>query len=333
MTRAGGRTILGQALPPVKPAPSPVPTRSDLSTNPLQLALARLLVASAWADGELDDAERRGLRRLLLRLPGLGDAEWAVLTRDLDNPASAGQRDAHFRALQQMIAVPADREFAVQALQRFAEEATTDDSIEAATITEILDDLDAWAPSPGLLERARGFVSGLLGSRRRELEDYLERWRGFEEGPLPALVAEVEQRSGEPLDRDQLHKLCVAAALLGRVAHADGELEEEERAAMGRALREHLGLPTAACELVTELVLRDISTGHDLYGLIRDFTRLSDEGERAAFLHVLFAVAAADGTATPDEVEEIRRISRGFLLRHRHFIAAKLAVPAERRAP
>lgn len=304
-----------------------------MSTTPLQLALSRLLIASAWADGELDDAERRGLRRLLLRLPGLGDAEWAVLTRELDNPASAGQRDAHFRALQQMISRPEDREFVVQALQRFAEEATIDDTVEAVAITEILDDLDAWAPSPGVVERARGFLSGLLGGKRRELEDYLERWRGFEEGPLPELVAEVELRSGEALDRGELHKLCVAAALLGRVAHADGQLEPGEREAMGSALREQLGLPAAACELVTELVLRDVATGHDLYGLIRDYTRLSDEEERAAFLHVLFAVAAADGTATPGEVEEIRRISRGFLLGHRHFIAAKLAVPAARRAP
>ena len=41
--------------------------------------------------------------------------------------------------------------------------------------------------------------------------------------------------------------------------------------------------------------------------------------------------AAGDGTASYDEIEEVRRIGRGLLLSHQHFISAKLEVPDSRR--
>ena len=71
--------------------------------------------------------------------------------------------------------------------------------------------------------------------------------------------------------------------------------------------------------------------GLDLHLLLREFQRSTSEDERKRFLAAVFTVAAGDGTATYDEIEEVRRIGRGLLRSHQHFISAKLAVPGTRR--
>jgi tellurite resistance protein len=43
----------------------------------------------------------------------------------------------------------------------------------------------------------------------------------------------------------------------------------------------------------------------------------------------LFAVAAADGGVSNDEIEEIRGISNSLKLTHKEFIDAKLRIPRE----
>ena len=69
----------------------------------------------------------------------------------------------------------------------------------------------------------------------------------------------------------------------------------------------------------------------DYYRLTRSFFEATDEDERLRFLDVLFAVAASDGQATFNEVEEIRTISSGLLLSHKQFIDAKMKLPPEKR--
>jgi uncharacterized tellurite resistance protein B-like protein len=65
--------------------------------------------------------------------------------------------------------------------------------------------------------------------------------------------------------------------------------------------------------------------------LAREFAAACTRRQRAEFLDVLFAVAAADGEASFEEIEEIRALARALKLSHRQFIQAKLKIPAERR--
>ena len=69
----------------------------------------------------------------------------------------------------------------------------------------------------------------------------------------------------------------------------------------------------------------------DRYRLAREFSEVCTYEERATFLEVLFAVAAADGHATYEEIEEIRQIASTLKLPHQVFIEAKLKVPRELR--
>jgi uncharacterized tellurite resistance protein B-like protein len=75
----------------------------------------------------------------------------------------------------------------------------------------------------------------------------------------------------------------------------------------------------------------EVSKGLDYYRLTRQFFETTTEDERVAFLDALFAVAAGDGLASYDEIEEIRTIAYGLLLSHQQFIDAKLRLPAGQR--
>jgi uncharacterized tellurite resistance protein B-like protein len=48
--------------------------------------------------------------------------------------------------------------------------------------------------------------------------------------------------------------------------------------------------------------------------------------ERRHVIELLFAISAADGAMSLDEIEEIRVIARGLNLTHKDFIQAKLRV-------
>ena len=69
----------------------------------------------------------------------------------------------------------------------------------------------------------------------------------------------------------------------------------------------------------------------DHHRTVRQFASHTTREERLHFLDVLFAVAAADGFATYDEIEEIRAIARTMYLTREAFIAAKLKLPRDQR--
>ncbi len=79
------------------------------------------------------------------------------------------------------------------------------------------------------------------------------------------------------------------------------------------------------------VAVSETATMLDQSRLVREFADACGPEERAEFLDVLFAVAAADGEATYDEIEELRTIARWLKLTHEQFIEAKLKIPREQR--
>lgn len=116
------------------------------------------------------------------------------------------------------------------------------------------------------------------------------------------------------------------AYLLGRVAHADLDISEEETRAMERIVMERGGLPEEHAILVAQMA----KSQNELFGatenflVAREFGQIATREEKLALLQCLFAVSAADESITTVEDNEIRRISKELLLKHDDFIAARL---------
>ena len=113
---------------------------------------------------------------------------------------------------------------------------------------------------------------------------------------------------------------------MARVAHVDRHTSEGELEAMVDAIRQGWNLTADAAAFVAEVAVSGVSAEVDNFRLTREFFTCTTPEERLRLIHVLFAVAAADGDLSFAETEEIRTISIGFKLTHNQFINAKLKV-------
>ena len=143
-------------------------------------------------------------------------------------------------------------------------------------------------------------------------------WLGLESGPRSegrggsrdtASVREIA-RQLEALPEQQARFLAAFAYVLARVAHADLRFEEAETTEMERAVGTLSELSSDECILVVAIAKSQTTLlgGTENYVVTRQFRELSDPAERAKLLGCLFAVAAADGTISPEESAEIYAI-------------------------
>lgn len=298
----------------------------------LALALGRVLIAAAWADGALSPTERAALEDLLYSMPGLDGESWRALAADIDRPFPAEHLPVLIDHLQTQIRDEAAREQARTAVEQLADR-LGGGTPEAAALHEVLDRIagDRSANAPGTTADD-GWWSRLRGSLRHHAERLVnvgDRERDVERALDARIAATLPDL--EALDADALRRLSLAASILAHVVRIDGVVEAGERDALRAALEEQYGLEADIAAVVTELALDEVADGIDLHALLRDFTKVSTEEHRQRFLAAVFRVAAGDGRASLDEIEEVRRIGRGLLLSHRHFIAAKLTLPGQQR--
>jgi uncharacterized tellurite resistance protein B-like protein len=119
---------------------------------------------------------------------------------------------------------------------------------------------------------------------------------------------------------------------MAQVAHVNPEVAQAEIEAMVDALQAHWHLPPEQANFVAEVAMSEMASVMDRYRLARQFAEAVGPDERRTFLDVLFAIAAADGLATYEEIEEIRILARALKLSHEEFIEAKLGIPRDSRA-
>ncbi|MCB9063160.1 MAG: TerB family tellurite resistance protein [Halobacteriovoraceae bacterium] len=118
------------------------------------------------------------------------------------------------------------------------------------------------------------------------------------------------------------------AGLLARVAFTDLNIDEEEKEVMAKSLSKWTSFNSHEVTAIIELASSEIKNlagleNHIYCQYLRD--KLTNE-QKYNVLKALFQVAAADGTADNLESEEIRNISKGLLLEHKHFISARATV-------
>jgi uncharacterized tellurite resistance protein B-like protein len=298
----------------------------------LNLLLGRVLIAAAWSDGQLADPERSGLRDLMFRLPDLTVGDWKTLDAEVDVPVDATERTRRVRALQAAATTPDERRHVQAAIETLLAEGSGLGAEDRAVLEEVLASLE----TPSLLSRLGGLFQEPLRRRAQALTAFFQKEREFQDDVRRRIHRSVRARMSEhghltELSEEEFHRLCLAGAILARVAHVDEVVTKGEYSVIADALQQGWDLSVAGAALVTEIAISEVAHGLDDYALVREFFQCTTEKERIRFLGVLFRVAEADGHVSHEETEEIRLISKGLLLSHRHFIAAKTRVPQQRR--
>ncbi len=309
----------------------------------LILSLAKVALATAWADGEITQQEVNSVKQVLLRLPRaagksgpqLTAREFAMLEMYARMPVSADERARLLEELQANPWTPDERTLAIKVLTDLIQADGSVTSDEQAVIAEVTAAIDAAAsghtnPLGKLLGRSvkqRSQAAASAPNRERDLEEfmrnksyYMVRTRLNNES-VAAGISEAD-----------LRKLSTAAGLMARVSRSDQSTSAEELKAIAGALQSHWSVSAEVAQIAAEATVSGISLDTDPLRLAQELLDITTEDERARFIDVLFVVAAADGFISQEELNEIGSIASWLYVPRKVFIEAKVKIPAEQRA-
>jgi uncharacterized tellurite resistance protein B-like protein len=298
------------------------------------MALAKLMIAAAWADGSISSQEINSLKDLLFRLPEMTARDWDELDIYIETPIGEAERERLLADLLANLRSRRDKKLALETLQSLADAdgvMTVEERQVMEEITHAIQD-----STPGMLGFLGKLLKHSLQQRSQALHDAPNRELYLDDFTRNKVFYAVNRRlnlEGDSINlpEEALRKLSLAGGLMARVAYVDHEVESAEFDTMVKAIQAHWKLPDIQAALVAEVAVSEVARGMDYYRLSREFFLNTTEAERLDFVDVLFAVAAGDGALTYAETEEIRTIAYVLKLTHRQFIEAKMKVPAARR--
>lgn len=298
----------------------------------LILALAKVLICAAWADGIIDNAELNCLKDLLFGLEEMTASDWAELEIYMANPIGPQERQRLLGELQIQLRSKQDKQLALDMLNQLVGadgETNPDEQAAAALIESAIADADT-----GIFGQFGKLLQGPLNRREEKVHPAPNREEFIDDFLRNRIYYHLRRMSDQgeielELAEEELRKLSLAGGLLARIAAVDREIAFEEQHAMKDALQDKWNLDPTMAESVAALALEEVETGLDFFRLSREFFEATTREERMLFVEALFQIGYSDGELSHYEHEEIRRVSRGLKLTHRQFIDAKLRAKPE----
>ena len=299
------------------------------------LALAKVIIAAAWADGKVSHEEINCLKDLLFRIPDLNARDWASLEIYIDSPVGPDELERLLSDLQLALRSRSDRDFALSLLNDLirADGEISDEEVELAE--EIKSAIQS--AGVGILGGMGKLITGPIQRRSHAMAAAPNREQFLDDFIKNRVFYGVRRHLEESeikldLPEEELWKLSLAGGLMARIAHVDREITDGEFNAMLDSLQRNWALTKEAAAIVAEVAISAVAANMDYYRMAREFFSCTTEQERVHFMDVLFAVADGDGLVSHEEIEQIRFISRHLKLTHKQFIDAKLKIPRRRRA-
>jgi uncharacterized tellurite resistance protein B-like protein len=296
--------------------------------------LAKLMIAAAWADGELQNEEINALKDLLFNLEDVTGDEWAHLEIYMDSPVSTEEKVNLISSVLGQIKSEEDKELVVATLEKLVQADGVVTEEEKAVLEEVKNAV--WDMNFGLLAKvSRMIKTAVTGrdqnyktatQRENQVDDYIENNIYYN------LKSESEKKGITfDLPAQQVKKLCLAAGLLARISAVDSGISEDEKQTIREVLSTQWDLSEQQAQIVTQISCDKTLQGLDYFRLTRGFFDCTTLDERRNFIKCLFRIANASEKTSYDETEEIRKVSNSLKLTHKDFIEAKLTIPDEDR--
>jgi uncharacterized tellurite resistance protein B-like protein len=295
------------------------------------LSLAKVLIAAAWADGEVTDDEKNCLKDIIFHLTGtaaqLSAKEWTVLEMYIEDPVGAEERARLVAELEDAIQSPAQRQTVIDALQQMVLADGVSGEDEQRVVEEVSQAVQQ--AGSGLLDGLNRLLGRSLSSRSATVAGAPNREAYFSDYVQNKVYYETNrklQEEGRSLDLSDadMRKLGLAGGLMARIAKVDEEVSDSEFASMVDIMTNYWNLDRDTATFVTNIAISSLDVTYDYYRMTREFATSTTLQERQSFLTALFLIAGADHGVSFDETEEIRLVARGINVTHEDFINAKL---------
>ncbi len=279
-------------------------------------ALARVIVAVAWADHDLESEEIESLKDVVFRLNSTFDMgsqlsghDWEQLNLYMESPVDEGEMDQLLKNLQDAIRSERHRELALEALDNVVMADGEVEEEEKAALEEVKSSIDDVGTGVGRLGWA---VRKSMGRRSKKAHSTVR------------LGESVISANGElEMSDKDLRRLVLAAGLMARVAYVDREVLAEEQQLMEDVMQVYWKASPQESSFVANVAISEEAGNVDQVRLLREFVAVYTPEERARFLEVLFGVAISDGQISKEENQEIEAICRGIGLLNKDYVDAK----------
>jgi uncharacterized tellurite resistance protein B-like protein len=304
------------------------------------MTLAKVIIAAAWADGQITNEEINSLKDLIfhLRQSGFEDVnqlnaqEWARLDMYIETPVEEAERARLIVDLQDALQSERRKDMALRALRELVAADGEVTESEKEVVAEIEKAINA--VSLGFVANLERLIGGAVSKRSQAVADAPNREVYFDDFITNKVFYRVSQRlqidrSDLKIPEDELRKLSLVGGLMAKVAYVDREVTEDEFKGMAQAIETHWGVSSQLAAFVAEVAVSAAEETFDSFRMTRELMECTSEDERRKFLDVMFAVASSDGQISYDETEEIRKIARGINLTHKDFIDSKLRILGE----
>jgi uncharacterized tellurite resistance protein B-like protein len=297
------------------------------------MTLGKVIIAAAWADGAIDHDEINALKDVIYRLPQVNARQWDELNIYIDAPVGEAERARLVEQLREQTRSPEQKAQVLEALDALVNADGGVTESERAVVEQVRQSLEGanvglWgAFSRSLIGRRSEAVAA--GPNREVYLDQYIRNRVYYKAKQ-RLAAEGQSLG---IADDALWRLSLAGGLMALIARVSADdVSPQEFATMAGALQERFGLAADEATFVAEVAASKDLAQLDFSRTVREFSDAYTLEERQHFLEALFAVAAADGEASFEEIERIRTVATGLKLTNQEFIAAKLTVSKGQRA-
>ncbi len=282
----------------------------------LIMALAKVIIAVAWADHELDEEEIESLKDGVHNLGSTFDMgsqlsghEWEQLKMYMESPVDQEELDQLVINLQNAIRNADEKELVLNSLDNIVKSDGEVTEEEQDALDEIKASIDDVGTGVGRMGWA---VRKSMGRRSKKAQSAV------------TLGSSVISSNGElDMSNEDLRRLVLAAGLMARVAYVDREVLAEENQLMEDVMKAYWKASPKESSFVAKVVIDEGTAKVDQVRLMREFTEVYDKFERAKFLEVLFGVAISDGDISMEEDREIEKIGRGIGLLNKEFVDAK----------
>jgi uncharacterized tellurite resistance protein B-like protein len=284
-----------------------------MASRPHALALLKVLIAAAWADSRFSQSELNYIKELAKKFR-LTDEDWLELEPHLEDAPTEKEVDAFFQDVLARIGTPAGRDEVV----RHIHEIFNADANVTAEEHDFLEEYSVILKETSTVDLLVGRLKGLFQKRPQvavvDLDEFIRN----------KIFFKLRRRIGTDQITPAMYRLCQLGGLMGIVAQADGEIDARELEEIRRQLQARGDFEADALEVLMVIIEDESVRGLDRARLVVEYTANATFDDRIALLDLLFGVAAANGSLTHAELEELRGLSSAMHLSHRQYIDAKL---------
>jgi len=277
-------------------------------------ALLRVLAAAAWADGRLDNEEINRIKDLA-RAFDAGPEVMREVESLLQAPVSAARCEELTRDLLDRLPGDRERHEVLDEIEKLFQADGVVDPAEREVLDNLRGILASQSTVEGFMSRIKGVFRGLVprSDAAGELSEYVKN----------PVLRRLDDISGggwqESMTAADLNRHTLFGAVLGKVAATEDGIAPEELERIRSILGTRAALAPPMLDWVTRAVAETASGDLDRQGLLSEYNRVATMDQRRELLDAAFAVAAADGTIGPDELEELRLISNFLWIDPRDF--------------